>query len=147
MTAETTATSTPTAPTTTAPTSPATTAAEALRLVGNNPSRAIELADLVITEALARRELRKLDLALSDIHEAIRLAEQAGSRQAAAEAQMSLVSVHAERGEMRAALRASERAAAGLRGVAAARMRVQRGAMLCRLGKFTEAINEFRAAL
>jgi CHAT domain-containing protein len=143
---------------------PAATAAEALRLVGNNPSRAIELADQLISDsmsredpitastawrarALAHRELRKLDTALSDIHEAIRLAEQAGSRQAAAEAQMSLVSVHAERGEMRAALRASERAAAGLRGLPAARMRVQRGAMLCRLGQFTEAMDEFRAAL
>ncbi|MDQ1659854.1 MAG: hypothetical protein QOD41_4937 [Cryptosporangiaceae bacterium] len=144
------------------PGSPAAVAAEALRLVGSNPSRAIALADEVIAAAgehplaasaawrargIAHRELHQLDAALEDMGHAIRCAEVAESRQAIAEAQMTLVSVHAERGEMRQALAVSEHAAAGLRGAPAARMRVQRGAMLCRLGQFTEAMDEFRAAL
>ena len=150
---------------------PAATAAEALRLVGDEPARAVRVADALIASAepsaavstawrargLAHRELGQLDTALADLREAVRVAEEAGggpagagapgAGQAAGEARMSLVSVLAERGEMAAALDESDRALAQLAGLPAARMRVQRGTFYGRVGRFADAIAEYEQAL
>ncbi len=134
--------------------------AEAMRLVGDDPARAVAVASDLITgstgaalshahraRGLAHRELGDLDAALEDLRAAVQIAEEANARRVAAEARMSLVSVLAERGEMRAALAESDRAAAELTGLPAARMRVQRGTFLCRVGQFTAALDEFTRAL
>ncbi len=150
---------------------PAATAAEALRLVGDEPAQAVLVADALIAGAepsvavstawrargLAHRELGQLDTALADLREAVRVAEEAcgapagdgvtSAGQAAGEARMSLVSVLAERGEMAAALDESDRALAQLSGLPAARMRVQRGTFYGRVGRFADAIAEYEQAL
>jgi tetratricopeptide (TPR) repeat protein len=146
------------------PREPLTATAEVLRLVGDDPARAVTVADQLVDTAaraddrrtvsaalrargLARRELGNLDAALADLTEAIEVAASVNATEAVAEARMSLVGVYAERGDMRAALVESELAAADLTGPPLARMRAQRGALLGRAGRFAEALEEFRRAL
>lgn len=135
-----------------------------MQLVGADPAQAVILADDLIMGAVARRDpasesralrvrgmayqgLNDLDAALRDLERAVVAAEQAGDRQAAAEARMSLVSVLSERGEFRAALAASDRAAEDLTGLPAARLWVQRATCLCRLGQFSAGADELLRAL
>jgi CHAT domain-containing protein/tetratricopeptide (TPR) repeat protein len=149
-----------------APTTSADTASveSVLEWLGHDPGRAVTTADTVIAAArdagdaasesaawrargLAHRELNDLDSALADLQQAIQVAEASGVRQAAAEARMSIVGVHAENGDLVAAIAESERASADLTGVPAARARAQHGALLSRAGHFPEAMAVFREAL
>jgi len=146
------------------PPPPAALADEAMRLVGDDPRRALALADEALAAArrardgvtvsrarrvkgAACRELGDLDGALTELRAAVRAAERAGSPQAAAEARISLVAALTESGRFAAALRQASVAVATANGVVAARALAQRGLVLYRAGRFEDAVNAYRKAL
>jgi tetratricopeptide (TPR) repeat protein len=139
-------------------------AAEAHRLVGVAPRRALRTADIAARMAQATgdygtesqalrakgralRELSRLDDAVAALRRAVRRGEAGGAALEAGEARMSLAFVLLERGRTRQALAQAERAAEGLTGVAAARVTMQRGLLYQHCGRTVEALECYRRAL
>ena len=145
-------------------TTPAELAAEALRLVGSDPRRALHVArgaaddarranDLV-AEAQAQRALGRAAWELGQIPDAVaalRLAVQLACRGdamvTAAEARMTLSFLLAESGQTAAALRETERALTALQGTQRSEALMQRGLILWRCGRTGEALDAYRQAL
>jgi tetratricopeptide (TPR) repeat protein len=139
-------------------------AEEALRLVEARPWAAQELAlaarsharaedDFAVLSVaeealgLAAKKLHEIGLALTHLRAAVRIAEQSNLKVRAAEARISLVAVLAYSGDNQAALDEANRAAALLAGPNAARLQMQRGVVLQRLGQLDEASESYRQAL
>lgn len=137
---------------------------EALRLVGTHPRRAQRAALEAVRRAqeekdaaaearafrahgTAARELNQLDEASRSLRRAIRVAERHGATAAASEARMSLAYVLLQKGSSRAALTQADRAAAGLRGLPAARVLLQRATILHSCGRTAEALEGYQRAL
>jgi len=137
---------------------------EALRLVEVKPLAARELAlaarararahddraALSVAEealGLAARKLHDIGVALRHLHAAVRVAERSHLEIRAAKARVSLVAALAYRGDNAAALQQAERAAALLTGHDAARLHMQRGLVLQRLGRLDQARQSYRHAL
>ena len=136
----------------------------ALRLVGTDPLRARRLAaDAVATarergdsqaESRAHRalgraayELGAIGEAVAAMRTAIRVAERGDDQTTSAEARMSLAYVLSEQGQTREALAQLDRAEPALRGPAGAELLAQRGLVLWRCGRTTEALDSYRRAL
>jgi tetratricopeptide (TPR) repeat protein len=96
---------------------------------------------------LARKELGDLVGARTALRAAVRVADRAGLDGVAAEARMSLAFVLLDSGRVTGALAQADRAVSALRGVAAARLRAQRGLILQRCGRLTEAQAAYQLAL
>jgi tetratricopeptide (TPR) repeat protein len=139
-------------------------AREALRLAEAEPARALALSARVAARAraagdpgaaavaerawgLALRHRGDVDSAIVHLREAIRLGRRAGSPQLTAEARMTLSFALIERGRARQALTEIGAALRDLDGVAGARAQTQRGTILLELGRFSEAVADYRAAL
>lgn len=139
-------------------------AREALRLADADPRRAADLAlvaagaaraeaDLAAAavaeraRGLALFHLEDVDAALASLRAAIRLGRRAGSATVAAEARMTLAFVLLWRGRSRQALRTIDLAIHDLSGVERARATAQRGTIRHQLGRFDEALLDYRAAL
>jgi tetratricopeptide (TPR) repeat protein len=139
-------------------------AAEAIRLVQARPQVARRLAltafDVatsagdMATASMAKRALglvakerNDMDAAEAQMREAVRLAEQAGSRTRTGEARMSLSLILAHRGRGAAALREADRAGDLLRGHDRARVQMQRALVLQHMGRFGDALEGYRRAL
>ena len=139
-------------------------ATEALRLVTVAPERARDLAAEVQRAArrsrdwesasraaraagLASLQLRDLAAAVVSLRWAIAAARRAGSERLEAEARMSLAATLMVGGSPRRAIAEVEAALRGLDGLAAARARVQRATIFQAVGRFDEALVEFRAAI
>lgn len=139
-------------------------AREAVRLASPEPERAEELGrqaeDLALKDqdwavvSTARRargvaalQLRKLDLAVTTLRRAVAAAKRDGSTALAGEAQTSLASALVLRGQPELGFVEIESALASLSGLAAARARTQRAAMLQELGRVDEALEDLRVAL
>jgi tetratricopeptide (TPR) repeat protein len=137
---------------------------EALRLVEVKPLAARELALVARARArahddraalsvaeealgLAARKLHDIGVALRHLHAAVRVAERSHLDIRAAKARVSLVAALAYRGDSAAALQQAERAAALLTGHDAARLHMQRGLVLQRLGRLDQARQSYRHAL
>jgi tetratricopeptide (TPR) repeat protein len=138
-------------------------AREALRLAEAEPRRAVTLSANLAARArrehepaagaiaerawgLALRHRGDTDSAIAHLREAVRLGRRAKSAELAAEARMTLSSALVERGRPRHALTAIDAALRDLDGVAGARALTQRGTILLELGRFAEAIADYRAA-
>ena len=137
-------------------------AAEAARrLAGSDPSAAAAAAEAVLQAwsgdpevtavalralALATKYSAGAPAASRLLHRAVRVAERAGLARRAAEARMSLVVLYADQGDPDAALAAADLAAPALRGVDAGRLLTQRGLVLQRLGRSSEALDCYRRA-
>lgn len=139
-------------------------AVRALHLVTADPRQARELALATRRQArrsadrgtestaeralgLAARELHDAAAALRHLRRAVRVADQAGLAQPAAEARMSLALVLAEAGRPTEALREIDAAAPALDGLPAARLHMQRALTLDRLNRFAEAMAGYSAAV
>ncbi|MDG4798152.1 CHAT domain-containing protein [Micromonospora sp. WMMD1082] len=139
-------------------------AESALELVGRDPRAALALADAAAAAArrerdpgagstahraagLALRELPDLAGAERRLRAAVTAGDRGGDEQAAALARMSLALVLLDRGRIRAALSAADRAAGVLRGLPAARLKSQRALILQRAGRLDEALAAFAEAL
>lgn len=139
-------------------------AEEALRIAAVEPEAAIVLAQEVRT--VARRERRwelvsltertlgvaalqqsRLDDAITHLRTAVESGRRAADRAATGQARMSLASALLLHGDARRSFRQIETALTELDGVAAARARTQRAAMLQELGALDEALEDLRAAL
>lgn len=137
---------------------------QALDLVTADPQRARALALVAREQArrwhdragestaeralgLAARELHDAGAALRHLRRAVRVAQQAGLAEVAAEAQMSLALVLAEAGRPTWALREIDAAAPALSGLPAARLQMQRALTLDRLSRFSEAMAGYTAAV
>ena len=96
---------------------------------------------------LARKELGDLAGARAALRDAVRVADQAGLDRVAAEARMSLAFVLLDSGRVTGALAQADRAVSALRGAAAAQLRAQRGLILQRCGRLTEAQAAYQLAL
>ncbi len=96
---------------------------------------------------LARKELGDLVGARAALRDAVRVADGAGLDRVAAEARMSLAFVLLDSGRVTGALAQADRAVSALRGTAAARLRAQRGLILQRCGRLTEAQAAYQLAL
>ena len=96
---------------------------------------------------LARKELGDLVGARAALRDAVRVADRAGLDDVAAEARMSLAFVLLDSGRVTGALAQADRAVSALRGTAAARLRAQRGLILQRCGRLTEAQAAYQLAL
>jgi len=88
----------------------------------------------------------ELDRAITDLRAAVTFGRRAGVPQLVGEARMSLASALALRGRPRRAFRELGAAMEDLTGVARARARVQRAAILQELGRVDEALEELRRA-
>jgi CHAT domain-containing protein len=139
-------------------------AREALRLAEAEPERAAALSAGIVTRAqeagdlataavaerawgLALRHRGDVDSAITHLRAAIRLATRAGTPDLAAEARMTLAFALAERGRPAKALAEIDLALRDLTGVAGARALTQRGTILLELGRYGEAVADYRAAL
>ena len=139
-------------------------AREALRLAGADPARSAVLAQAISRQAVRDRDLAALsvaervlgmtalrledpDAALRHLRAAIRQGVRAGSDELAGEARMGLAFALNVRGRARQALREIDTALSCLTGVARARARAQRGAILNHLGRLDEALPDYQAAL
>lgn len=139
-------------------------AAESLRLATVAPDRARELAQAAERDArrerawaaasvaaralgVAQLQLRNLDASTDALRSSVAAARRAGSARLAGEARMSLSATLGVRGSPAAAMRAVDAALHDLTGVAAARARTQRAALLQVLGRDDEALEELRRAL
>lgn len=139
-------------------------AGEALRLVEARPRAAQELALAARLQAraeddrtvlsvaeealgLAAKKLHEIGVALAHLRAAVRIAERSHLPVRAAEARISLVAVLAYSGDNQAALEEANRAAELLAGADAARLHMQRGMVLQRLGRLDEARESYRQAL
>src|SRR3954453_7026762 len=139
-------------------------ASEALALATVRPDEAERLAE--DAERTARREhdwasvsvarraagvaamqLRQVDAAVVRLRGAVEAATKARRQELAREAYMSLASAYILRGAPRQAFASIELALAGLHGLAAARARVQRSAILQELGHVEQALADLRVAL
>lgn len=96
---------------------------------------------------LAARELHDIAEAVEHLRAAVRIAGRAGLPLRAAQARMSLCLTLAYEGDTGAALREADKAAPDLRGPDAARLMMQRGLILQRLGRLDEALVGYRRAL
>ena len=96
---------------------------------------------------LARRELGDLGQARRDIEAAIRAAADVAGAEIVARMRDSLAFTLFLLGEDRAALRQTDLAAPHLKGAAAARLRMQQGLILHRLGDTEAALRAYRRAL
>ena len=97
--------------------------------------------------ALALRAVGDLTSALEALREAVAVAVALGADRRAAEARMSLVVLLAEVGNVEAALAEADSAAAHLDGVDASRLEAQRGLVLQRAGRSTDALEAYARAL
>lgn len=139
-------------------------AAEAITLVQTDPEAARERARSALTSALdqgdlaaaskaeralalAAKELGDVDTAIDHLHRAIALGQEGGHAKETAEAHMSLSLMLVLAGDAAEALREADRAAPGLHGLDAARLAMQRAAVLQSLGRIEEAEAGFGAAL
>jgi tetratricopeptide (TPR) repeat protein len=139
-------------------------ARDALRLAGADPARSAALAQAISRQAVRDRDLAALsvaervlgmtalrledpDAALRHLRAAIRQGVRAGSDELAGEARMGLAFALNVRGRARQALREIDTALSCLTGVARARARAQRGAILNQLGRLDEALPDYQAAL
>ena len=121
-------------------------ALEARRVSRRRHDRAAEsVADRAL--GLARKELGDLVGARAALRDAVRVADRAGLDDVAAEARMSLAFVLLDSGRVTGALAQADRAVSALRGAAAARLRAQRGLILQRCGRLTEAQAAYQLAL
>jgi tetratricopeptide (TPR) repeat protein len=96
---------------------------------------------------MAARELDDLPAATVHLRRAIRVARRARATRAEALARGRLAGTLFLQGKSTQALREAERAAPHLRGLDAARLRVQRALFLQRLGRTAEALEEYRVAM
>jgi tetratricopeptide (TPR) repeat protein len=139
-------------------------AAEAHRLVGVAPNRAVRVADQAVRLARAAgdvaaesqalrakgrafRELSRLDEAVDALRQSVSRAEEGEEAFAASEARMSLAFVLVERGRTAQALAQADRAAEGLDGLAAAHVVMQRGLLYQVCGRTVEALEAYRKAV
>jgi CHAT domain-containing protein/tetratricopeptide (TPR) repeat protein len=139
-------------------------ASEALQLATVEPVRARELGAGAVAAAAAAgdwvaasvaeraigvsaMQLSELDTAIAHLRAAVTHARRAGSRHRAAEARMSLASALVLRGQPARAFRQIDTALHDLGGVAAARARSQRAAILQEVGRADEALEDLRRAL
>ncbi|MDT4987405.1 MAG: hypothetical protein QOI74_1499 [Micromonosporaceae bacterium] len=139
-------------------------AQEALRLADAEPARAVALATRIVAQArrerdpaaaavaerawgLALRHRGDVDSAIAHLREAVRLGRRAGSALLAAEARMTLSSALLERGRPQQARAEIDAALGNLDGVARARALSQRGTIMLELGRFPEAVADYRTAL
>ena len=149
---------------TTAGQSPCDLATTALALATVDPEKAVVAAELARVAARTRRDwravsvasrargvaelqLRRLDDAVADLRLAVAAARRARDVELVGQANMSLGPALMLRGQPTQGLAAVGRAIAGLRGVLAARARVQRSAMLQQLGRYDGSLDDVRAAL
>ncbi len=149
---------------TTAAQSPSDLATTALALATVDPEKAVVAAELARVAARTRRDwravsvasrargvaelqLRRLDDAVADLRLAVSAARRARDVELVGQANMSLGPALMLRGQPTQGLAAVGRAIAGLRGVLAARARVQRSAMLQQLGRYDGSLDDVRAAL
>ncbi|HZN74242.1 MAG TPA: CHAT domain-containing protein [Micromonosporaceae bacterium] len=96
---------------------------------------------------LAARELHNAAQAAVHLRRSVRIGELHGLGERTAESRMSLALVEEDLGRPHAAIRAIDRAIADLRGLPLARARMQRALILRRLGRETEALAGYGAAL
>lgn len=139
-------------------------AIEALRLATIEPSQAGELATAAaeqardagdwVTVSLAERalgvaafQLRSMDSSVAHLRASVSAAERAGSRRLVGEARMSLAATLGLSGSPARAAKEIASALGDLDGVAAARARVQRAAILQALGHHEEALSDLRHSL
>ncbi|GAA4355159.1 CHAT domain-containing protein [Angustibacter luteus] len=139
-------------------------AAEAMELVGTDPSAAIARAERALAVARGRPDAAartlawralglgaraKGDLATAEdaLLRAVRSATQAGDLQSAAEARMTRSFVLLDLGKTSQALRQSATAADVLQGVAQARLQAQRALILQRCGRFGDALDIYDDAV
>lgn len=139
-------------------------ARDALRTANADPRHAVVLAERAAERALAEGDgvagaiaararglaafhLEDSDTAVLHLRQAIALGRRAGSETVVGEARMTLAFVMNWRGQPRVAMREINAAIAALHGVERARARAQRGAILHQLGRVTEALADYRAAL
>lgn len=139
-------------------------AREALRLAEAEPQVATVMAASIVDRARAARDFTAaaiaqrawglalrhrgdVDSAIGHLREAVRMARRAGSRELAGEARITLSFALVEGGHPGRALAEIDNAVRDLTGVAAARALTQRGTILLGLGRYTEAIEVYRAAL
>ncbi len=137
-------------------------AAEALRLASVEPRRARDLALGLLAEAglgpgtrsvamraagVADIQLRALPQAVEHLQAAVAAGRESGSRELAAQAQMSLASALVLRGQPRAAAAAIDDAVNHLDQPLRARARVQRAAIAQELGHVDAAMADLRRAL
>ena len=139
-------------------------AAEVLRLATVAPERARALAEDLQRESrrvrdwastsraaraigLASMQLTDLAAAQHALRGAVSAARRAGSGQLEAEARMSLAATLMIGGSPNQAMAEIESALHGLDGVPAARARVQRGTILQSVGRFDDALTDFRLAV
>ncbi|NHC46197.1 CHAT domain-containing protein [Motilibacter aurantiacus] len=97
--------------------------------------------------ALALRAVGDLTSALDTLRGAVALAVELGAARRAAEARMSLVVLLAEVGSLEGALAEADAAAQHLDGIDASRLEAQRGLVLQRAGRSTEALEAYARAL
>src|SRR5882724_3887604 len=139
-------------------------AAEAYRLVGVAPQRAVRVADAAVrmaramgdaaAEAQALRakgralaKLSRLDEAVDALKLAVRRAEAGRQAFAASEARMSLAFILLKVGRTAQALAQVDRAAEGLDGLPAAHVLMQRGLLYQHCGRTVEALEAYKRAL
>jgi len=139
-------------------------AAAASRIAADRPEEAVELSGRVERAALAAHDwaavsmsrrargvaemhLRRLAPARVHLRAAVAAAHRAGDAVLAGEAHMSLASVLVLGGSARRGFAEIELALTMLSGLAAARARVQRAAILQELGRLDEALRDLRLAL
>ena len=139
-------------------------AAEALRLASVAPDRALELAYRVQRDArrsrdwatasragraagLAAMQLRDLSAATSALRDAIAAGRRANSAVLEAEARMTLAATLMIGGSPSRAIAEIDAALGGLDGLAAARAHVQRATIFQAVGRFDDALAEFKIAL
>ncbi|WP_194924829.1 CHAT domain-containing protein [Catenulispora pinisilvae] len=113
-------------------------------LAANNDDEAAAIALRAV--GLSWKENGDLARAARSLRRAIAVAEAAGAPYRAAEARMSLVVILADRGSTDAALAEAALAAAVLTGADSARLDVNLGLVLMRLGRATEALATFDRA-
>jgi tetratricopeptide (TPR) repeat protein len=139
-------------------------AREALRLAEANPAKSAAMARTIADQArqshdlaplsiaeralgMAALQLKDPDAALEHLRAAIRLGRRTGSAELVAEARMGLAFALVVRGRGRQALREIETAIQLSGGVARARVQAQRGAIFQQLGRFDDALPDYRATL
>lgn len=140
---------------------PASEVRSALDLAQRDPREAAALARRIlasdpdaVTEASAKwalglslREVGRLEDARSTLRSAIEIATRAGNQALAADIRSTLAFTLSLLGENSSALRQMTLAEPHLRGAAAARLRMQRGLILQRMGRVDEAVDWYRRAL